>query len=203
MRGGEVEGRRLGLSLDATPALARRVRVERLDALFLHRFRGRPGEVPAGLPLVGFHLPFDERLTVGWNPDLAAALGLSALEPFGDRAGRPLGMLAHLEPQPFERVRARVEELFSGQDEAEPPERETVDRVAVVGAMNEALVREAATRGAQLYVTGQTRPSGRRAVVDAGLGFVAVGHRRSELFGLSLLVRALRERWDALELVRL
>ena len=203
LRGGASEVRRLGLALEASPALAGWIREERLDALFLHRFRARPGEVPADLPLVGFHLPFDERLTVGWNPDLADALGLLAPEPLGARAGRPLGMLGSLEPQPFERFRAGVEKLFDGQDEAVRPAGETVDRVAVVGAMNDALVREAADRGAQLYVTGQARPSARAALADTGLGLVAVGHRRSELFGLSLLARTLWEQWSELVVVRL
>ncbi|HEX8361849.1 MAG TPA: hypothetical protein VF613_17150, partial [Longimicrobium sp.] len=54
------EVRRLGLALEP-PA-----RVESLDALFLHRPWGMR-DVRIGV--LASHLPFDERLTIGFNPD--------------------------------------------------------------------------------------------------------------------------------------
>ena len=62
---------------------------------------------------------------------------------------------------------------------------------AVVGAMNDALVREAHARGAGLYATGQWRQPARAAVRATGLGVVVIGHRRSEQWGLHALCRLL------------
>ena len=64
--------------------------------------------------------------------------------------------------------------------------------MAVVGAMTDALVREAHARGIGAYVTGQWRQPAARAVRETGLGIVVLGHRRSELWGLRALAGLLR-----------
>jgi putative NIF3 family GTP cyclohydrolase 1 type 2 len=61
--------------------------------------------------------------------------------------------------------------------------------------MTDALVREAAARGAQMYVTGQVRQPGLRAAADTGMGIVAVGHARGEMYGLRLLAAMIEERF--------
>ena len=73
--------------------------------------------------------------------------------------------------------------------------------LAVVGAMNAALVHEAAAAGADVYLTGQYRPSAAAAVRETGLGVIAVGHARSEAWGLTALTTALRLRFADLEVL--
>ena len=69
----EREVRRLGLALEP-PA-----HVDGLDALFLHRhWRMRD----AGIGVLASHLPFDERLTIGYNPDLAEALKAAGISDY-------------------------------------------------------------------------------------------------------------------------
>ncbi len=182
------EVRRLGLALEP-PA-----RVERLDALFLHRHWGI-GD--AGIGVVASHLPFDERLTIGFNPELAEALGMRAPEVLGTKEGRPLGMIGDVAGD----VLARVVAAFGEPEAVERGSGARVRRVAAVGAMTDALVREAAARGAGAYVTGQMRAPARKAVADTGMAVIAVGHRRSEVWGLHLLARLLRGEWPGLETV--
>ena len=67
--------------------------------------------------------------------------------------------------------------------------------------MTEALVHEASERGADVYITGQLRQPGRVAMLDTGIGVIAVGHKRSEAWGLRALAHVLRERWATLEVV--
>lgn len=197
---------RLGLALEPWPGLSAWAEKRRLDALFLHR----PWRLPGGAfaPTIGvlaYHLAFDERLTLGYNPRLADALGLIALEVLGEKQGRPLGMIGDLAPPApgFAAFRATADDIFGGEDEARPYAggKEHIERVAVVGAMNDALVREAHARGAQIYITGQWRVSAETAVRDTGLGVLVVGHRRSEDWGLRALAGVLRERWANLEVV--
>ena len=76
-----------------------------------------------------------------------------------------------------------------------------VSRVAVVGAMTDALVREAASRGADVYTTGQLRQPAQAAVLETGIGVVGVGHRRCEEWGLRALAGVLCERWSRLEVI--
>ena len=67
--------------------------------------------------------------------------------------------------------------------------------------MSDALVREADVRGADLYVTGQLRQPAEIAAVETGIGVIAVGHRRSEEWGLRAIAHVLQERWYELEVV--
>jgi len=75
-----------------------------------------------------------------------------------------------------------------------------VPGVAVVAAMTDPLVREAA-RGAEVYVMGHFRQPAKEAVLNTGIGVIVVGHRRSEEWGLRALAGVLRERWCGLEVL--
>lgn len=187
--------RRLGLALEPTAAVMERVRDEKLDALFLHR----PWTLSAaGIGVLASHLPFDERLTIGFNPDLAEALGVSAIEVLGTKEGRPLGMVGDLDGATFARLLQRITAELGPPEATEPGRAADIRRVAAVGAMTDALVREAAERGADAYITGQMRAPARAAVAETGIAVVAVGHRRSEVWGLHLLARLLATEWPHL-----
>lgn len=191
---------RLGLALEPTDVLGVWARAERLDALFVHRpWRLDVAALPAGCGVVWSHLPFDERLTTGDNPRLADALGLASRAPIGEKGGRPLGMLGEGQAAPARAWAERVCGAFGGAEAVHLPAPDTpVQGVAVVGAMTDALVREAARRGAGLYVTGQLRAPARDAVRETGLAVVATGHARAERWGLRALAHLLVERWGAL-----
>lgn len=189
----------LGLALEPWPELGEWVRGENLDALFLHRpWKFQPGQV-GEIGVLSYHLAFDECLTLGFNPRLAIALGMSHLEPLGEKAGRPIGMFGKVPTQSFARYATWVQEVFGG-DQAAGAGGE-VSQVAVVGAMTDELVRHAAARGAEVYVTGQFRQPARQAVIETGIRAIAVGHRCSEEWGLRALAEVLRERWSRLEVI--
>lgn len=190
---------RLGLALEPWDGLAAWAAAASLDAVFLHRPWGlAPGTLPPGTGLLASHRSFDERLTTGMNPALAARLGMTGPEPFGGRDGRPLGITGAVERRSFAAFLARVRGEFGGVEAAEPPRGGEVARIVVTNAMTDALVREAARRGADVYLTGQTRAPARAAVAETGIGVVATGHRRAEEWGLRELARLLRERWPGL-----
>ena len=157
--------------------------------------------MPHDVPVLFAHLPFDERLTTGFNPRLAAALGMRDLAPIGDRSGRPLGMIGDVGPAPTRVVAERLRAELGGLDGIDGGMHETVDRIAVVGAMTDALVREAAARGAQLYVSGQRRVPAAQAVRDTGMSVAITGHARVERWGLATLAGMLRGRWPSLHVV--
>jgi len=183
------EVRRLGLALEPSTNL----RDAAVDALFLHRPWGvETAGLPADVGVLASHLPFDERLTIGCNPDLAQVLGLSAIEVLGTKEGCPLGMIGDVPGG----IEALVERITSELGEPEQVDRGRGNpprRVAVVGAMTDALVHEAAVRGAAVYVTGQMRAPARAAATETGIAVVSVGHRRAEVWGLHLLARHLRD----------
>lgn len=193
---------RLGLALEPWSQLQGWVEQENLDALFLHRpWQLKPHQLPSDVGVLSYHLSFDEQLTLGFNPRLANILAMSGLEVIGKKAGRPIGMIGKIPCQTFEHCCRDVEDIFGGQDQVAPGKHLQISQVAVVGAMTDALVREAAERGVHLYMTGQWRKPAQQAVVDTGIGVIAVGHHRSEEWGLRAIAGILRERWAKLEVL--
>ena len=193
---------RLGVALEPWPALGTWARAERLDALFLHRpWRLTEGMLPAEVGVIAYHRAFDERLTLGFNPDLAAVLDLHDLGGFGIRASRPIGMLGTVPVQAFATYASHLWGLFGGLERTWQGQRDQVVRVAVVGAMTDALVREAAQLDIDVYVTGQWRQPAAAAVQATGINVVVVGHRRSEEWALQQLVQLVQQRWPTLAVI--
>ena len=194
---------RFGLALEPWADLAEWARAEQLDALFLHRpWQLQEGQLASAVGVVAYHLAFDERLTLGFNPRLAAVLGMSTLEVLGEKEGRAIGMIGNIPTQSFASYCCCIEEVFTGHEEVrESGVCREVSRVAVVGAMTDALVREAASRGADVYTTGQLRQPAQAAVLETGIGVVGVGHRRCEEWGLRAMSGVLCERYSRLEVI--
>ena len=193
---------RFGLALEPWAGLAEWASAEKLDALFLHRpWQLQPGQLPSDVGVVAYHLAFDENLTLGFNSRLAGVLGMSKLEVLGEKEGRAIGMIGDIPTQSFASYCGCVDEVFGGQDEARAGICREASRVAVVGAMTDALVRLAASRGADVYITGQLRQPAQAAMLETGIGVVGVGHRRCEEWGLRALAAVLCERWSRLKVI--
>lgn len=194
--------RRIGLALEPWPRLPEWVEQHRMDALFLHRpWRLDRGSIDPTIGVLAYHLAFDERLTLGYNDRLAAVLAMPHFEVLGTKEGRPLGMIGDVPPLPFAQYTEMLHEIFGGLDFVQAGPQSEVRRLAVVGSMTDALVREAAAHGADVYVTGQFRQPARAAVLETGIGVLEVGHRRSEQWGLRALAGVLRERWARLDVL--
>jgi putative NIF3 family GTP cyclohydrolase 1 type 2 len=202
---------RLGLALEPWPGLETWATDNNLDAIWLHRPWQLDSGVAPNLGVLANHLPFDETLSIGYNSVLARALGsTSQLEPLGFKQAvtdtgntlpqRAIGMLYDAESYEFDGWLKQISQQFRGYDRAEAGRQTLINRVAIVGAMTDKLIHEAAERGAQLYVTGQYRKPAQEAVNQTGLAVVAVGHQRSEDWGLHALADILRTQWPAISL---
>jgi len=193
---------RFGLALEPWAGLTQWASAEQLDALFLHRpWQLQSGQLAEDIGVLAYHLAFDENLTLGFNSRLATVLGMSNLEVLGEKQGRSLGMIGNIPTQDFTSFCRYLDDVFCGYDEAIGDDTREILRVGVVGAMNDALVREAADRDVDVYITGQMRLPAQAAVLETGIGIVAVGHRRSEEWGLRALAGVLRDRWSRLEVI--
>ncbi|HEY9600343.1 MAG TPA: Nif3-like dinuclear metal center hexameric protein [Allocoleopsis sp.] len=193
---------RIGLALESWTQIEDWVNRERLDALFLHRpWQLELEQLKPDVGVVSYHLAFDEHLTLGFNPRLAEVLGIANLEVLGEKEGRAIGMIGEILPETFPSYCRYIHQVFGGQDTVYPGRCDRILRVAVVGAMTDELVREAALRRADVYITGQLRQPAQNAVNETGIGVIAVGHRRCEEWGLRALAGVMRERWFGLEVI--
>ncbi|MDZ8055736.1 MAG: Nif3-like dinuclear metal center hexameric protein [Aulosira sp. ZfuVER01] len=187
---------RIGLALEPDTQLQDWIKTHNLDALFLHRpWKLTADKIPSELGIISYHLPFDECLTLGFNLRLAQVLRMSELEVLGKKETRAIGMIGNIPTQSFEHLCNCITPIFGGQERIHPAVNSEMKRIAVVGAMTDALVREAAERGADVYITGQLRQPAAAALQETKIGAIAVGHRRSEVWGLRSLAGILQERW--------
>lgn len=194
--------KRIGLALEPGELFQEWLMVAGLDALFLHRpWKIEVENIPDGLEIISYHLPFDECLTIGFNIPLSQALNISDLQILGEKENRPIGMIGKVANQSFANLCDCVSQIFGGYEQVSQPINTEITKIAVVGAMTDSLVREAANRGADVYITGQMRKPAAEALQETKIGAIAVGHYRSEVWGLRALARILQEHWPNLEVV--
>ena len=203
---------RLGLALDPFHSLPAWIDENHLDALWFHRpWQLNLDKLPADIGILAHHLPFDETLTIGYNEQLAKQLGATgSIDPLGYKQAttetgellprRPIGMVIDVTEQEFDDLLREIKTIFGGYERAEAGPglggwQATSNRIAVVGAMNDVLIREAADQGAHLYLTGAYRKPAQQAVNETGMAVVAIGHQRVEEWGLQALADLLHDRW--------
>lgn len=192
--------KRLGVALEPWPGISGWITENNLAALFLHR-PWKLGAIPSDIGVLAYHYAFDERLTMGYNPLLAEALGFSEVEVLGFKEGRPLGMIGNVPRTSLSAFWARVVAVLGGLEGLYGASAGDVTRACVVGAMRPALVCEAAARGAQVYLTGEYRKGAAQAVAETGLTVFEIGHQRSEAWGLKTLAAVLQEGFPDLKVV--
>jgi len=205
---------RIGLALEPSPKLTAWVNENNLDALWVHRpWQLGLADLPPDVGILSHHLPFDETMTLGFNPPFASKLGaINPPDPLGYKQDkdpgtpgmllthRPIGMTIDVAEREFDEWLHIIKAEFGGYDRAEAGHSSAVwqptsCRIAVMGAMTDVLVREAAERGAHLYLTGSYRKPAQQAVDETGIAVIAVGHRRTEAWGLQSLAALLHEHW--------
>ena len=164
-------------------------------AVFLHRVHHLGASFP-GLAVLNSHDGFDAALTTGANMPLAERLRWHESERV--ELERASGLIALPPQQDWERLLDALHAEFGGHNALLPPKDSEVRRVALMNAMRPELLEAVATNGASVYVTGQMRPAALPTARALGLGVIALGHRRTELWGLRQLARELRDAFQGL-----
>ncbi|GER91135.1 hypothetical protein KDW_52970 [Dictyobacter vulcani] len=201
-RSGQNPVRRIGLVIEPWPEIGHWIDEQELDALFLHRpWKIDAMLLPARIGMLAYHLSFDLALTFGYNPRLATQLGMYRPIPFAFRDTIPYGMFGDIPRVALNTITTTLTDIFAVQPAMHQKQIKDIQRIAVVGAMNDQLIREAAASDVQLYITGQFRPAARRAVQETGITVAIIGHTAGEQWGLHALSTLLRERWPEMECI--
>ena len=195
---------RIGLAIEPSVDIGEWVKHQHLDALFLHRpWRLDLTTLPDDVGVLAYHLAFDLTLTFGYNPRLAAALLMHKPTPFAYKESVPYGMFGGITPTSLNDVATTLSGIFGKAPTIETRYTETIQRIAIVGAMTDKFVREAAMHNVDLYITGQFRQLARQAVQETGMNVAIIGHDVGEQWGKRALAGVLRERWTHLEILKL
>jgi dinuclear metal center YbgI/SA1388 family protein len=152
----------------------------------------------AGLSLYAAHLPLDFHDTLGNNATLARWMGLEEVSTFGHYKGFPAGFIGNLPLEiTLDEFVARVEDATG-----EPVTgawafgQEPVRRVAIVSGGAGFLVGQAASAGADVYLTGEVSHSVYHEASELGIHVVYGGHYATETAGLKAVAEHLAERFQ-------
>lgn len=155
-----------GQPLEVTPSLHRRLKL-----LYGHE-----------MALAAYHLPLDAHLEHGNNVLLAAALGVTEVEPFAGIGVRGRWGVAAAE------LPARVREAVGGREPlvvGAGPDR--VETVAIVTGAATDHVGDAIALGLDCFITGEPAERAFGTARDSAIHFVAAGHHATETFGVRRL----------------
>jgi putative NIF3 family GTP cyclohydrolase 1 type 2 len=199
---GEAEVRRSGSGPVARLALALEA-VDlppdlKADALFLHR-ANRLGEAFSGLAVLNSHDGFDLSLTTGPNLALAQRLGWHDIQLI--ELERASGLSAQVPQRDWDTFVDVLSAELGGYEQLRRPREPELGRVVLMNAMRPELLHTALEQGATVYITGQMRPVALGAARELGMGVVALGHRRSEEWGLRQLKRELEAAFPELSCI--
>ncbi|KAF2741398.1 hypothetical protein EJ04DRAFT_530439 [Polyplosphaeria fusca] len=179
-------------------------------ACFLHRpFTLDRRRVRKGTLVLSSHTSFDENLTVGWNPALAARLGMNiadslCVQGYKGDPDRKIGIISRMDSfralllGQIKQEFGRVEHIHEGGSEdiavvaiMNAFHAEEVYRVMDVARQQEWISPETGGRDL-LYLTGQMRGAGMAAAKELGITVVCVGHLAAEEWGLRYMADCLR-----------
>nr|WP_244977324.1 Nif3-like dinuclear metal center hexameric protein [Deinococcus humi] len=169
------------------------------DALFVHRSL-RVGHSWPGLGVLGVHDGFDLALATGPNYRLAHTLGWRDVRQVVWKS-EVRGLIATPPQGNWADLQAALHAELGGEDSSWPPAPSAQPlKLALMNAMNPGLIEHVAAQGVQVYLTGQLRPSASAAAHALGLGVIALGHRRTEEWGLRRLAQELGAAFPDLQL---
>jgi dinuclear metal center YbgI/SA1388 family protein len=203
-----AEVRHIAFAVDAALETLRRARDCGADMLFVHHglFWGRDIPVTGAhyerlkillesrIALYAAHLPLDKHIELGNNAQMAKALRLSDIQPFGEYKGVEIGVKGVLpEPTTTRRV---AETLFSSSEAALGvlpfgPEKSRTVSIVSGGAPSE--VDQAISEGSDLFITGDASHTIYHRCLEAGINVIFGGHYQTETWG----PRAMMERTAA------
>lgn len=147
--------------------------------------------------LLAYHLPLDAHPLYGNAVGLAHRLGLSALLPFGDYKGMPLGVQGVLDqPMAATELQSAIADVVKHSVMmATPDPFAPVRSMGIITGGANREWRQALKAGLDAYVTGEMSEHDWHESQEAGVHMFAAGHHATEVFGVQSLMALLAGRW--------
>ena len=150
----------------------------------------------AGISLFAYHLPLDCHLTLGNNAGLARAIGFQAwhgIDP--DNMTHPVFCGVFDEGLRLSDIVGRLEHELQREALVVGDPDSVIRSVAWCTGGGQHYIDEAASYGAQLFITGEVSEQTIHVAREQGLAFVAAGHHATERFGARSLGQWIAERF--------
>jgi dinuclear metal center YbgI/SA1388 family protein len=137
--------------------------------------------------LAAYHLPLDAHPTIGNNAKIMESLGIPKKTTFD------VGFMGdYTQPIPIGEFISRLEKILPDPVNHLNYGKQTIKRVAVISGGGSQSVEEAASLGADLFLSGEILEPAVRTSEELGIHVVSAGHYNSERFGPIALADYLR-----------
>ena len=198
----EPELKKLVFAVDASLQTFRQAAELGADLVFVHHgiFWGRESVLTGAhyrrvrflmehdIALYAAHLPLDAHPELGNNGCMAAALGLSAAEPFGWYKGRSIGFKGVLpEPLELEEVLLRLDIEMADCNAVLPFGRPEIRTVGIISGGSSRDIRQAIEEDLDLFISGEGDHTIYHEAQENRINMLAVGHYASETWGVSAM----------------
>ncbi len=197
---GRDEIRSIVCGVTACAALIDQAVLRRADAIVVHHGwfwkredprvtgvkRARMASVLAGgLNLIAYHLPLDGHPELGNNVLFGQAIGAREEGSFGDQG---LGRVGGIEPMPLSALCARVGRALDRTPFVVGPSGDpVVSRPAWCTGGAQDMLEEAASMGADCFLSGEISERTTHLARELGIPYLACGHHATERFGIRAL----------------
>lgn len=146
------------------------------------------------LALWACHLPLDAHARLGNNAQLAQALKLRRLQPFGVYRGTPIGFAGELaRPMSFDNFADRLQQELGRKVASYQFGSALIRSVGIVSGGAADSVSEAAARGLDAFVTGEPSLVGYNLSQQLGVNSFYGGHYATERYGVAAIGKWLQE----------
>lgn len=140
------------------------------------------------LALIAYHLPLDANNPYGNNYGLAAALGLSKCEPFGNWRGMCIGVRGEFEkPVTPHALSSSLSKITKTEAKLFPFGTNEIRTVGIISGGAGEDVDQAVELGLDCYITGEFAHEDFHFAEEAGINVISGGHYGTETMGVSLL----------------
>ena len=203
--------RKVAFAVDACEATALAAAKEGADVLVVHHglfwggcetltgnfYKRASAFIKNDLALIGYHIPLDANNPYGNNYGLAAALGLSELEPFGFWHGMSIGVCGkYNEPVTPEALCASLSKITKTDARLFPFGKKEIRSVGIISGGAGEDVEQAAALGLDCYITGEFMHQDYHPAEELGINVIAGGHYGTETMGVSLLKEKVEKELD-------
>ena len=150
----------------------------------------------AGISLFAYHLPLDCHPTLGNNAGLARAMGLQrwqGIDP--ENTTHPVFCGAFDEGTSLSDIVGRLEHELQREALVVGDPDSVIRSAAWCTGGGQGYIDEAASYGAELFITGEVSEQTIHVAREQGLAFVAAGHHATERFGARSLGQWIAERF--------
>jgi dinuclear metal center YbgI/SA1388 family protein len=148
------------------------------------------------LALYACHLPLDAHPRLGNNAQIARALGLRRLKPFGLYHGISIGFCGSLPAaMPYAAFKLMAQRIMGNTVGTLDFGKRTVRTVAIVSGGAAELIDEAGQKGIDVYLSGEPQLLACHLAQEHKINAIFSGHYATETFGVKALARRLASRF--------